>query len=576
MFAFGKPPASRQSWLERLARRLAWTFPEVQARDILTDYQEQFEAGKEHGKADGEIIEALGTPAEAVAQLLEEDPSTRMDLLRHVLLWGAALAVCWAFVWLNFLGSMDTRFLLGVCVFLPVSTAVLFMLVRGPARVSLERIAAPEKQVSPAAVFFVPLGCMLFCLAAQEILVVMVVRFAYMFPEGTNVGPVNVLALQLFALAMALLALWMLFRSVTCSIRYFPGIVHAGGAAFSALAMMSVYTAVDVETDPLHSLEWKIFVQILPYLVGLATARVFQRWVDGSKPLPYCFRPKNVTWPDWRHNLAVRLLGWFPAGQTIEILEDYQEQFELGLEQGKAESDLLAEMGRPSTIVRDLLAEDRKARLRRRKQWPWVVMCVLAGWLLLTLIRTFEFGYTGFGLFYAEHIVQIGVLAVVLGTASLFVLLRARDRAVVEHRFPTQKTPTVWLFLPPVVFAMVLNGFIIYLCTFAWTFPRTVRLYLVIGIESSVLTLCILLIWTLARCFSGSIRYLPAAIHAAGCICYILCTGVLCHGIDFEGMAGDLHYIWFLPCLLPYAVGIVLALAVWLVLRAAGKPRKEG
>ena len=572
-----KPALTRQAWLEKLARRLAWSFPEVQAQDVFTDYQAQFEAGKDHGKSDEEIIEALGTPAEAVAQLLEEDPSTRMDLLRHVLLWGAALAVCWAFVWLNFLGSMDTRFLLGVCVFLPVSTAVLFMLVRGPARVSLERIAAPEKQVSPVTIFFLPLGCMLACLAAQEILAVMVVRFVYMFPKGADVGPVNVLALQLFALAMALLALWLLFRSVTRSIRYFPGIVHAGGAAFSALAMISVYTSM-VVIDPIHThaLELGILFRITPYLTGLATALVFQRWVDGSKPLPHCFRPKNVTWPDWRHNLAVRLLGWFPAGQTIEILEDYQEQFELGREQGKTESDLLAEMGRPSTIVRDLLAEDRKARLRRRKQWPWVVMCVLAGWLLLVLMRTFEFGYTGFGWFYSEHIVQIGVLAVVLGTASLFVLLHVRDRAVVEQRFPTQKIPTVWLYLLPVVFAMVLNGFIIYLCTALWSFPRTIRFYLVIGIESSVLILCILLIWTLARCFSGSIRCLPAAIHAAGCICYILCTGVLCHGVDFEGMAGNLLYIWFLPCLLPYVVSIVLALAVWLVLRAAGKPHKEG
>ena len=572
-----EPALTRQAWLEKLAHRLAWSFPEVQAQDVFTDYQAQFEAGKDHGKSDEEIIEALGTPAEAVAQLLEEDPSTRMDLLRHVLLWGAALAVCWAFAWLNFLGSMNTRFLLGICVFLPVSTAVLFMLVRGPARVSLERIAAPEKRVSPAAVYCIPAGTVIVVTVLQEIMILSIFRLnVRVLP--VDIGPMNVLALELIALAMALLAAWQLFRSVTRSIRYFPGVVHAGGTGLCALSVTTVYTSMDVDIDPIHThaLELGILFRLTPYLAGLVTARIFQRWVDGSKPLPYCFRPKNVTWPDWRHNLAVRLLGWFPAGQAIEILEDYQEQFDLGREQGKSGSDLLAEMGRPATVVRDLLAEDRKARLRRRKQWPWVVMCVLAGWLLLVLMRTFEFGYTGFGWFYSEHIVQIGVLAVVLGTVSLFVLLRVRDRAVVEQRFPTQKMPTVWLYLLPVAFAMVLNGFIIYLCTALWSFPRTVRLYLVIGIESSVLILCILMIWTLARCLSGSIRYLPAAIHAAGCICYILCTGVLCHGIDFEGMVGNLLYIWFLPCLLPYAVSIVLALAVWLVLRTAGKPRKEG
>ena len=73
MFAFRKSPLTRQKWLEDLGRRLAWSFPEPQAKEILTDLQAQFEAGREHGKSDAEIIDALGTPREAVAQLLEEE-----------------------------------------------------------------------------------------------------------------------------------------------------------------------------------------------------------------------------------------------------------------------------------------------------------------------------------------------------------------------------------------------------------------------------------------------------------------------------------------------------------------------
>ena len=73
MFLFEKSPASERAWLEKLARRLAWSFPEPQAKEILTDLQAQFEAGREHGKSDAEIIDALGTPREAVAQLLEEE-----------------------------------------------------------------------------------------------------------------------------------------------------------------------------------------------------------------------------------------------------------------------------------------------------------------------------------------------------------------------------------------------------------------------------------------------------------------------------------------------------------------------
>ena len=42
MFAFGKSPLTRQKWLEDLGRRLAWSFPEPQAKEILTDFPAQF------------------------------------------------------------------------------------------------------------------------------------------------------------------------------------------------------------------------------------------------------------------------------------------------------------------------------------------------------------------------------------------------------------------------------------------------------------------------------------------------------------------------------------------------------
>lgn len=74
MFAFRKSPLTRQKWLEDLGRRLVWYFPAAQVKDILTDYQEQFDAGREHDKTDAEIIQALGTPEEAAALLLEEEP----------------------------------------------------------------------------------------------------------------------------------------------------------------------------------------------------------------------------------------------------------------------------------------------------------------------------------------------------------------------------------------------------------------------------------------------------------------------------------------------------------------------
>ena len=308
MFKFGKSPTTRQAWLESLARRLAWYFPEVQAKDIFADYREQFEAGDARGKSDNEIIEALGTPSEAVKQLMEEDPSARTDLLRHCLLWGAALVLCWAFSYVSTWASITTFLWVGIWVFLPVSNAVLFMLMRGSARVSLEQAAAFEKSVSPAAVYCIPAGAMLASVAIQEILLLSALRLNVILPE--NIGNISATFLELFALAMGLLAIWLLFRSATRSILYFPGIVHAGGAAFASLGTLGYYNAVNV--DPYSGLlpEIEILIRTAPYLVGLVTARIFQHWVDGSKPIPYCFRTKNANWTDWRHRLAVNLLGW--------------------------------------------------------------------------------------------------------------------------------------------------------------------------------------------------------------------------------------------------------------------------
>lgn len=290
MLPFGKSPATRQAWLESLARHLAWAFPEVQAKDIFVDYREQFEVGKDRGKSDDEIIEALGAPAEVVKQLMEEDPSARMDLLRHCLLWGAALALCWAFAWVTQWGTVIAIFGVGIWVFLPLSNSVLFTLVQGPARVALEKAAGFEKSASPAAVYCIPAAAMLVAVALQEILLLSVLRLNVIPPD--NIGSIIVTSLDLFALAMALLAAWLLLRSVTRSILYFPGIVHAGGAAFALLGMMEYYIN---SVDPYHGIpELEILIRALPYLVGLITARVFQHWIDGSKPIPYCFRSKST------------------------------------------------------------------------------------------------------------------------------------------------------------------------------------------------------------------------------------------------------------------------------------------
>ena len=573
-----KPALTRQAWLGALSRRLAWSFPEPQAKEILTDLQAQFEAGREHGKSDAEIIEALGTPREAAAQLLEEEPAARTEQLRYTLLWLAAAAVCWAFGWFCLYSYFNFFLMVGFCAFVPMTASTLFMLLRGPARIALERLVPPEKTASRTVTFLLPAAAMLACTILQEIAIITVMRLHIILI--IDIGAAITTFLLIFIIAMLVLAAWFLLRSVTRSIRYFPGVVHAlGGAAGSALFMTRYYKIVDVDLAVPPELE--ILVRLLPYFAGLFTALAFQRWVDGRKPLPLCFQAKAVTWTDWRHHLGVNLLGWYDPEQAAEIVADYQERFELGRERGRSEADLLSEFGRPTAVTRTLLAEDRKARLRSRKNWLWAIPFLASLLLLYRMILSFNFG----SIFFDAALEQVvGCLFLLLGSVSLFLLLHGRGRAALEGRFPADKQPTAWVYLLPLLCMAAVMGWMAY----SFCHPKleiighAVPWILLELIRFFILVMFLLQLWTLSRCVSGAIRYFPAAVHTAGSIAGMLAMGSILFRLDMEYLlsewAGASFFAEVLRALLPlpYLLGVLLAAVFWLVLRAAGKPRKEG
>lgn len=573
-----KPAATRQAWLEKLARRLAWTFPEVQAKEILTDFQAQFEAGREHGKSDAEIIDALGTPREAAAQLLEEDPSARIEQFRHTLLWAAAAVVCWAFMWFCLMSIFSAPRMAGFCILIPFTSSVLFMLLRGPSKAALERLVPPERPASRVGTFLLPAAAMLACTALQEIAIITVMRLHIILI--VDIGPAITTFLLIFIIAMLVLAAWFLLRSVTRSIRYFPGVVHAlGGAAGSALFMTRYYTTADVSlaVPP----ELSILFRLPPYFAGLFTALAFQRWIDGRRPLPLCFQTKAVTWTDWRHHLGVNLLGWYDPEQAGEIVADYQERFELGRERGRCEEDLLSEFGRPTAVTRALLQEDRKARLRSRKNWLWAIPFLASLLLLYRMILSFNFG----SIFFDAALEQVvGCLFLLLGSVSLFMLLHGRGRAALEGRFPADKQPTVWVYLLPLLCMAAVMGWMVYsFChpeleiigyAVPWLLLELIRFF--------ILVMLLLQLWTLSRCVSGAIRYFPAAVHTAGSIAGMLAMGAILFRLDMGAFlsewAGASFFAEVLRVLLPlpYLLGGLLAAVFWLILRTAGKSHKEG
>lgn len=570
------PAGTRQAWLDRLGRRLVWYFPAAQVMDILSDYREQFDEGHARCKTEPEIIQALGSPEEAAALLLEEEPAAKFACLRTSGLWGAASALCLGFLWV-FLWAPP--YWLASFLLLIAFGSTLFQLLRGPARIAVETILPAGKPPSPALIYYIPAALTAAVFMEQVAVRLVSMYLASQWQAGIDTDSLerlgsilrygNALFMYGCGLLLALLGVWALYRSIRTSIRYFPGFLHAAGGGIAILAMLMYFTSTYIVDNVVLAMWLSLPLRSLPYFAGLVVARMFQKWVDGRRPLPRFFQSGPVTRRDWLHNLCVNLLGWFSTKQTIEILEDYQEQFELGREQGKSEADIIAEMDRPTTIIRDLLAEDRKARLLRRKTWPWMAMALLAGWLLLGMLWTFEFGSMGIWWLFYDNIVKVGMAVVALGTVSLFVLLRARERVMVERRFPAERSPSLWAFLLPLVIAVGMCAFLLYFCKVQGNVPISI---LATVLESSVLILFVLMLWALARCFSGSIWYLPAAIHAAGCACFVLCIFPIFWAMDLD--IDPFDFSVFLPTMYPYAVGVVLAAGVLLLLRV--KPRKEG
>ena len=559
-------------WLDGLGKRLVWYFPALQVRDILADFEDQWAAGRERGRAAGEILEAMGTPAEAAAQILDQEPAARLSRLRQSALWGALLAACLAFLWVSVL-SLGGGLLLPLCslcscLFLPAASSALFLLLRGPARVTLEERFPPQRRASPLPGFLIPFGVTVFFEAVEQILI----AAPRLSPE--YVGMVNTYFILTVAAALGLLALWLVYRTATASVGYFPGIPHAVGALGATFFSYAQCHSLSI-ADSHAAFAGQLLLCLLPYCVGLATALAFQRWTDRRRPLPVLLRERPLTRRGWLHRLGVCLLGWFSAEQAADILSDYDEQLQVGLERGRTEEELIADFGRPETVVRDLLAEDPRVRLRRRRTLPWMVMLAAAAWLLLGLLRAFARGAVGWlrWVYFTGNAHWVGAAALLLGTAALSVLLRVRQRAALESRFSPEKRPKVWSLLPPLLLTALVGGPSI------WTVCRVHALrmdgvllpvgqWIVLSIELSVLALMLELIWTLARCFSGSIRYLSAAVHAAGSMAGLLCLGIPLHAID---LTSPVPPQLLLPSLLPYAVGAVLAAVLWAVLGRGGK-----
>ena len=146
------------------------------------------------------------------------------------------------------------------------------------------------------------------------------------------------------------------------------------------------------------------------------------------------------------NRLGKKLLLFFPTGQVLEILEDYQEHFSLGREQGNTEESLIAALGSPEDAAADALRESGQLSYCVRHTVRWGILLLLAcGCLYLRKSYIDFWVYTGTYLF------------LLLGTVSLFILLHGRGRAAVENRFPGRTGRlTAAMYLPPLLLLVIL------------------------------------------------------------------------------------------------------------------------
>ncbi len=255
------------------------------------------------------------------------------------------------------------------------------------------------------------------------------------------------------------------------------------------------------------------------------------------------------------NRLGKKLLLFFPTGQVLEILEDYQEHFSLGREQGSTEAALIAALGSPEAAAADALRESGQLSYCVRHTLRWGILLLLAYGGLYLRRRA-----------YMDFWIYVGTyLFLLLGTVSLFILLHGRGRAAVENRFPCRTGRlNAAMYLPPLLLLAALEAFAQYFTAVGAGLPDfltagQVGRFFGLLLDSAWIVLALLLAWILWKTCKDSVRYYPAAVCVLGAALSIRELERIMHYMHIDYIPQQLH-IRLALCLLPYGVSILLAL----------------
>ncbi len=276
-------PKTEDTYLHRLGKALLRYFPREQVWDILEDYEEHFSLGRERQGTDEAMIAALGSPETVASALLREMPEGRSYFIRHAVRWGALFLLACASLILRYsyirsLREFATYF------FLTAGMLSLFVLLHGPEQAEVEGRFLPPASRPKAVLYALPILAVLGLEALTQYLIQGVIgNLPYPF-WGDSLARRTGTILEWCQFGLVLLLVWVLWRTCTASVRYFPVIVHTTGAMLAIRGILNLLHGMDVSAGA-ERVPQLLLLCLLPYVFGIFLTLLFLCfiWKAGKK-----------------------------------------------------------------------------------------------------------------------------------------------------------------------------------------------------------------------------------------------------------------------------------------------------
>ncbi|MCI8511704.1 MAG: hypothetical protein HFE83_06880 [Lachnospiraceae bacterium] len=269
----------------------------------------------------------------------------------------------------------------------------------------------------------------------------------------------------------------------------------------------------------------------------------------------------------WIKNKYLRRLGkllllFFPAGQTWEILTDY-EGYVL-LEEGQSAETFIRRWGTPEQVLRTLLEENSGAvRYFGKQAVLWGALAAAAFACAASMQG---------GIFAAQILLPLACLG----------FLHGREQIKVEGEFPHKEAGKRWAAaaggLMFVLVAMT-EAQIQYLLKYIETIPPYVGRFHVGKLLDRELIVCGMLalglaVWMAKQAVTASVLYLAGAVHAVGALLFLMEVRSYLRSLDISAL-GEWNQVFWFPVLY-YGIGAGVSLGIWAFLRAGRRTQSRG